>query len=535
MNTKPPVSSGCGCCASRRRFLAAGCGVCAATAVSGLFTHLGSLAGEAGQPDAAAADRGPNRPRVRLVFACFTIKQERPTWPHIGYDFAPDIERVTAALRRLCPQVEFLPAVAHGPEDAQKLLASGEADRIDGYLVFQMNNWVQVMQTIVAAGKPTLVADFIYAGSGGFLVYTAGLRRKHKNFSVVASSKIEDLAESARCFEVLSKGGAADEFVAACDRVRRERTPKPDPAPCKDYPLKVADVADCLAAMKRAKLVTVGGKMQNLAKEIEQLLGIGVVQIDFKELAAAYDKADRDKARELAGRWKSAARAVTLDDADATLEKSALSYLAQKAVLETHQAEAITINCLGGFYGGHLAAYPCLGFVELLNAGLVGACEADLLSTATMIAMKHLVGRPGYISDPVLDTSKRQIIYAHCVASTKMFGPAGQSNPFEILTHSEDRRGASVRSFLPLGYMTTTLEIHPGRQEILCHRAKAVENVVIDRACRTKLAGEVAGDIEKLFTFWDQYGWHRVTFYGDLREPLKELAAALKFRFVEEA
>ena len=83
--------------------------------------------------------------------------------------------------------------------------------------------------------------------------------------------------------------------------------------------------------------------------------------------------------------------------------------------------------------------------------------------------------------------------------------------------------------------MTTTMEIHPGRQEILLHRAKAVENVVIDRACRTKLAGEIVGDVEKLFTFWDQYGWHRVTFYGDLKEPVRELAAALKFQFTEEA
>ncbi len=152
-----------------------------------------------------------------------------------------------------------------------------------------------------------------------------------------------------------------------------------------------------------------------------------------------------------------------------------------------------------------------------------------------MIAMKHLVGRPGYLSDPVLDTSKRPIIYAHCVASTRMFGPSGPSVPFEILTHAEDDRGASVRSFLPLGYMTTTLQIHPGKRQILCHRARAVENVVSDRGCRTKLAGEVVGDIERLLTFWDQYGWHRVTFYGDLREPVRELASALRFRFVEEA
>ncbi|MCL4193617.1 MAG: hypothetical protein KJZ87_17905, partial [Thermoguttaceae bacterium] len=169
---------------------------------------------------------------MRLIFACFTVKQERPTWPHIGYDFAADIERVKSALERLCPEVEFLPTLAHGPDDAQKLLAADQAENIDGYIIYQMNNWVQVMQTVVASGRPTLVADFLYSGSGGFLVYTAGLRRRNQNFSVVASEKIEDLAESARCFTLLAKGGSVAEFVAACDRVRRERTAPANPASC---------------------------------------------------------------------------------------------------------------------------------------------------------------------------------------------------------------------------------------------------------------------------------------------------------------
>lgn len=531
MTTTPPVSSACQCCLSRRRFLASGCRLCATVAAPTLLTSLAAPARAADTPDTPS----PSRPRVRLVFACFSLKQERPTWPHLGYDFSPDISRVTTALQQLCPQVEFLPAAAHGPEDAQKLLASDEADRVDGYVVYQMNNWVQVMQTIVASGKPTLVADFLFAGSGGFLVHTSGLRRVNKNFSVVSSSRVEDLAESAKCFAVLKEGGSTTDFVAACNRVRRERTRRPDPAPAKADPLQVAPVAQCLDRMRRAKLLTVGGRMQNLAQEIREVMGIEVVPVDFKELAAACASADQDQARQVVERWKSTARRVTLDDASATLEKSARMFLAQQAIMNKHQVEAITINCLGGFYGGNLPAYPCLGFVELLDTGLIGACEADLLSTATMIAMKHLVGRPGFISDPVLDTSARQIIYAHCVAPTKMFGPAGAANPFEILTHAEDDRGASVRSFLPPGYLTSTMEIHPGRKEVLFHQAKAVDNIVIDRACRTKLAGEVVGDMEKLFTHWDEYGWHRVTFYGDLREPVKELAAALKLKFIEEA
>lgn len=531
MNTSPFAAPACACCVNRRRFLASGCRLTLAAAIP---TGLPLLSAPAtGAEPSAPADRA--RPRVRLVFACFARKQGRPTWPHLGYDFTVDIARVTTELQQLCPQIEFLPTLAHGPEDAAKLLASDAADRVDGYVVYQMNNWVQVMQTIVASGRPTVVADFLFGGSGGFLVYTSGLRRAHRNFSAVASSNVADLAAAARCFSLLKSGGSTADFVAAADRVRRERTRRPDPALANDDPLSVAPMGRCLEEMKRARLLTVGGRMQNLVPQIREVLGIEVIPVEFSELAAACAEADPDQAREITERWRSAARRVVLDEPAVELERSARMYLAEEAVMNKHQAEAITINCLGGFYQGHLPAYPCLGFVQLLDAGLIGACEADLLSAATMITLKHLVGRPGFISDPVLDTSTRQIIYAHCVAPTKMFGPGGAANPFEILTHAEDRRGASVRSFLPTGYWTSTLQIHPGRREVLFHRARAVDNLIIDRACRTKLAAEVVGDMERLFTFWDQYGWHRVTFYGDLREPVMKLADALQLRFVEEA
>jgi hypothetical protein len=144
-------------------------------------------------------------------------------------------------------------------------------------------------------------------------------------------------------------------------------------------------------------------------------------------------------------------------------------------------------------------------------------------------------GRPGFISDPVIDTSKRQIIYAHCVAPNKVFGPQGETNPFRILTHSEDRNGASVQSILPVNYLTTTLEINNQRKEILFHQAVAVDNNPDDRACRTKLCAEPLGDIEKLFTMWDKWGWHRVTFYGDLKEPVFAMADTMGWKVIEEA
>ena len=365
------------------------------------------------------------------------------------------------------------------------------------------------------------------------MVYTAGfLRSGAPNVGFVASSRIEDLAEAVKCFEVVKKGGSVSDFVAATARVRVSRTPKPGDLACKEDQVKTLSAKECLERMADGKILAVRDQESGPAGPI---MGIPVVRVSFGEVNDAWKAADKDEARAIVDRWERTAAQITGVDRE-TLEQSAAMYLGQKAVLKRHRANAITINCLGGFYGGHIHAYPCLGFHELLNEGLIGACECDVRSTATMVAMTTLTqGRPGYISDPVIDTSNRQIIYAHCVASNRVFGPEGQTNPFQILTHSEDRQGASLRSLMPSGYMTTTLEFAQEKKEVLFHRGKAVANDPDDRACRTKLVAEPVGDLEKLFTMWDQWGWHRVTFYGDLKEPVYALADALGYKVVEEA
>lgn len=81
----------------------------------------------------------------------------------------------------------------------------------------------------------------------------------------------------------------------------------------------------------------------------------------------------------------------------------------------------------------------------------------------------------------------------------------------------------------------TSLEINPERKEILLHQAKTIGNDPDDRACRTKLCAEPIGDMEKLFTMWDQWRWHRVTFYGDLKDPAYALADAIGYKVVEES
>jgi hypothetical protein len=508
---------------TRRNFIAScsACAACMALKPISFVDHSGS------------AVKSAQKMKIRILYALHEPVQPKPDWPNIGFDFKPVISRINDALKNRFTGYEFIPVLVTGPEDTEKVISGDAGENIGGYIVYQMNCWNRVVQSVAKTGKPVLYADFQFGGSGGFLVYMSSfLNSKTENVGFVASSRTEDFLAAAGCFEIVRNGGSARDFAMAVEKARLVSTPAAGRYSVKTNEIKSLSPEECTRRLAGTKIIAVRDQK---ALAADPVMGIPVEYITFSEVNDAWSTADKEESAKVARKWRKRAQEV-IGVSDETLLTSAAMYLGMKKVIKNHNAGAITVNCLGGFYGGHIHAYPCLGFYELNNEGLVGACECDINSTATMLAFSTLTeGRPGFISDPVIDTSKRQIIYAHCVAPSKVFGPEGKSNPFIIMNHSEDRNGASVRSILPVNYLTTTLEINNSRKEILFHQAVALDNDPDDRACRTKLCAEPVGDMEKLFTKWDKWGWHRVTFYGDLKEPVYALAETTGWKVIEEA
>ena len=162
--------------------------------------------------------------------------------------------------------------------------------------------------------------------------------------------------------------------------------------------------------------------------------------------------------------------------------------------------------------------------------------ENDIDSTTTMLAFSALTGgRVGYVSDPVLDQPNRAISYAHCVSTRRFFGKDGPEADFEILTHSEDRKGASVRSFAPIGEPVTTVKFNFRLKKIVLHTGVVVANDRDDRACRTKIVARVTGDYSKMELAWFKFGWHRVTFMGDFRSDVEAFAKRIGYEIVYES
>jgi hypothetical protein len=457
----------------RRQFLS-GCAACAAASLCPALTKSAA-------PETTEAEKT----RLRLVFA--HPAPERQGWPYQGFDYEARKRELTARLRAACPYAEFLPVWAQNAAEAKKIL---EADsEVDGYLVYLLGIPGDAGITIAMSGRRTVLVDDLYGGTAQMLGAYPRARKKGLPVAAVSSTRFQDVADAVRAFDTIKKLRAS----VILDVTERDITA--------------------------------------LQKSIEEVFGAKVERPPAAELNAAYESADAAEAAKWAGRWIAGARKV-VEPTRAELVRSGRMYLAMNSLLKQYKSRTIAVDCLNLFYGGKLPAYPCLGFFQLNNDGWVGACEADLQSAITMLTMGYLVQRPGFISDPVIDTAKNQIVYTHCVAPNRVHGPNSAPNPYLIRSHSEDRKGAAVQSLMPLGEMTSTLKFNPAAREVVFHQGKTVANIDNDRACRTKLAVEIK-DPYKMLAGWDR-GWHRVTFYGDHRQAVETISALLGIQVVVE-
>lgn len=429
--------------------------------------------------------RTPRRAKVALVFS--HVPSGKPTWPTKDYDYDARRRAISDALRAACPEIDFTDdRVAHSRNDADKILENHPD--VDGFLVIMIGIWTGVADQIMRGGKPTIIVDDLYAGSGEMLGLGPKIRKDNLRAALVSSSDFDDVARAARWLGVI-------------------------------------------AALKGARIINVKDRdIDGQIKKIREVLGVDMVQMKSDELRRRYDAADDALANKWADYWTRQAERV-VEPSREDIYKGGKIHVAFCKALQDMGADAVTMDCLGMFYGNKIEAYPCLSFFELLNQGLTGVCEADVDSTSTFLLMRYLTGRPGFVSDPVIDTSTGEIVYAHCVGTNRVFGPEGKANKYIIRSHAEDEKGAAVQSLMPRKQPVTSLKVCLGDKHLVVHTGTTTRNVEEKKACRTKVAAQC--EAQTILCNWT-HGWHRVTVFGDWRKDVLSLAQLLGLTAIEE-
>lgn len=434
--------------------------------------------------------------KVKVIFPA--NEPDKPSWPYIGYDVEKRSQQVIAKLKNHLPAMDFSSVIYRSRDEAKRAYEREQAthlSRYDGYLVVMTALWNGIADFYAKNAHPLIIADELYSGSGGFLQVHSLIKKKALPVVGVASSDFQDVIDAVRLIDVMKQ-------------------------------------------MRDARILVVAdgeswGADKQTVERSEALFGTQVTRINADTLQSHYEAVNEEEAKNWKEHWIQEALKV-VEPAEEEILRSARMFLALQSAMKDAHADAVTVDCLGLFYSNRLPAYPCLGFFQLNNDGATGVCEADIDSTLTQLLVRYLTGRPGYVSDPVIDTASDQIIYAHCVATNRVFGPAGLANPYILRSHAEDRRGASVQSLMPLGHPVTTAKVSVKNKAFAIHTGKTVANVEDDKGCRTKLAAET--ETQRILDNYHSeiFGWHRVTCYGEYRKSLINLATLYGLKIFEE-
>jgi hypothetical protein len=426
--------------------------------------------------------------RIRKIYLAKPV----PTWPKPDLDVAAEIQAIDAELEKLADRlggIRLEGGDLFRAMDGSDLPASAETlGDADGLLVFNLTSTMyRPLRRLAAMGLPTILFSRPFAGHDWSVV--PALRAQGHPVICLSTSDFGELPQVCRLIRTIH-----------------------------------------LLRSTRVLYVNTGPISDDRAKKIRERTGVEVVSIGPDDVNEAYDAVDEQAAAAEARAWIQGAVAV-VEPSEQDIVASSRLYLALRKLLTKHRAQAVTINCLGLFRMKKLPAYPCLAFSKLNNLGLTGVCEADLDSTLTQLMFTYAFGIPGFVSDPVIDTSNNAVIHAHCVSATRMDGPDKPAAPYRIRTHMEDNKGAALQVQMRVGQVVTVAKL-VDRSRMLISTGTITGNPDLDRGCRTKITTTVSNAKQYL----NQYGsgLHRVIFYGDRIGAIEDLGRLMGFEVVKE-
>ncbi|RRD96233.1 hypothetical protein EII17_01670 [Clostridiales bacterium COT073_COT-073] len=433
---------------------------------------------------------------IKIKVVVQAKKENVAGWPHINFNYEKETAKIMDCVRAENPEVIFDVVKYTSVSEAER---DYEADRAvyDGVLVLLMTNWLKIDLFYARKAKdgiPCAIADVPFCGSGSTLAVTSPTLRTEKlPVPLVASRDYRDIAWLVRALVVS-------------------------------------------AQIKKAVILVIKNNPDTeTMAAVAQNWGCHFIVKSAEELMKLFHQVSEKEAQVFAEKWSGAALSIVEPSAGDIIE-SARMHIAITKLMEECEADAVTIDCLElSYFEGYennRHMYPCLSYFQMADQGKLGVCEADIDSTLSSMLILYLTGRPGFVSDPVIDTSSDEIIYAHCVACRKVYGcHDSRTASFHIRSHAEDQKGASVQVIFPGGDKLTTINMSNKDGWACIHSATAVGNEGLDAGCRSKLVASCAA--QKILENWMPM-WHRVTVYGNYRKELINLFKLKGLEIIEE-
>ena len=179
--------------------------------------------------------------------------------------------------------------------------------------------------------------------------------------------------------------------------------------------------------MAQSRVLRVSGQLTREEDATEPFFGTSIHGVPAEQFNALYDQTQvTAEIEHMARSVRRGARRVR-DLEDHAFVDAVRAHVAVQKLLERHDADAVTIECL---FLKHRK--PCLSFAWN-NGNLVPCgCENHLDPTLSLMLGASLFGRGGFQHNPEFDTEQNLYFASHCTCTTKLHGPAGKDAVYDL-------------------------------------------------------------------------------------------------------
>lgn len=276
---------------------------------------------------------------------------------------------------------------------------------------------------------------------------------------------------------------------------------------------------NAMTRMAQSRLLRVASQFKQEADTTEPFFGLAIHGVPADQFNSLFDemKLSPEMAR-LAKSVRSHARHVT-DLSDTAFQDAVRSHAAVQQIMQRHEADAITIECLMLKH-----RKPCLSF-GLNNGNLLPCgCENDLNATLTLMLGGNCFGRGGFQHNPEFDTEQNLYFGAHCTCTTRLHGPQQKETPYSLRPFFHQMpKSLAVDVQWPPGETVTLCKYHSGKKQLDAWRGQVISSPTSPPTggCATRVLVKIQ-DVKDVCTIYP--GPHPILYCGDFAGHLKTLS-----------
>lgn len=271
--------------------------------------------------------------------------------------------------------------------------------------------------------------------------------------------------------------------------------------------------------MAQSRVLRVSGQLQAEADAREPFFGLAIHGVPAEHFNALYDDVKITPAIEQMARLVRRQAHQVTDLKDAACLDAVRAHVAVQQIMDRHEADAITIECL---FLKHRK--PCLSFAWN-NGNLVPCgCENHLDATLTLMLGANCFGRGGFQHNPEFDTEQNLYFASHCTCTTKLHGPNEKDAPYDLRPFFHQMpKTLALDVQWPAGETVTLCKYHSGKTLVDAWRGEVISSPACPPTggCATRALVKLDGvaDVCSVYP-----GPHPILYCGDFARHVKTFA-----------